>query len=658
MEGIRKTFEIAGSKGVTAQVSVVEDYSVADNTSTLTVAVSLKNTSYAGHIYYLNGSVSAAGHTLQTMSSSGGTHYVYIQNRNTYYPVASDATGYSGSPWNTTSISHDTDGSKTITVAIDITGYQEEGKGSNGFKVSGSQSITLTKIPRASTIGATDANIGASSMIAVSRKSTSYSHSIQYKFGSVSGYVDASGNPVSSEVKITETSVAFKVPTSFYAQIPNAKTGTCTLTCRTYSGSTQIGSAQTCTFTASTTEESCAPQVSGTVKDSNTTTVALTGNASVMVRYVSNALCTLSATARNSASITAKAINGTLIDGNTMTISGISESRVRFSAKDSRGYITDIPVDFSVVPYVVLTCVATGKRNAPTDGTATLTIKGNYFNQSFGAENNTLTLRYKQSGGSWVSITPKISGNTYTASVSLTDLTYTESFTFTVEATDKLATVSQVVKIDKGIPVFDWGENDFAFHVPVSFSNSVPVNVDIDNLCAPGWYHVSQTMTIGGIKANYWYIHVSAYNSGSSHCVQEMYPVLSSGYCKIIRRKHAGEWGASEVENPPMEAGVEYRTTERYKGKSVYRKLITYTNDSKIGSASGVANTSIPHNISGFSKLVRVTGKQNGNMLPYLTTSGAMTFVSTVTAKNVFIDTLNIEWASREWEFDIAYTKD
>ena len=602
MEGIRKTFEIAGSKGVTAQVSVVEDYSVADNTSTLTVAVALKNTSYyGGYPYYLTGSVSAAGKTLQTMSSSDGTHYVNFQKLSTYYPVASDATGYTGSPWTTAAITHEADGSKTVTVSIDITGYHPEKKFSHGFKVSGSQSITLTQIPRASTIGATDANIGASSMIAVSRKSTSYSHSIQYKFGSVSGYVDASGNPVSSEVKITETSVAFKVPTSFYAQIPNAKTGTCTLTCRTYYGSTQIGSEQTCTFTASTTAEACAPQVSGTVKDSNATTAALTGNASVMVRYMSNALCTLSAAARNSATLTTKTINGTSVSGNTLTISGISESRVRFSAKDSRGYTTDIPVDFTVVPYVVLTCVATGKRNAPTDGTATLTIKGNYFNASFGAENNTLTLRYKQSGGSWVSITPKISGNTYTASVSLADLTYTESFTFTVEAADKLATATQSVKIDKGIPVFDWGESDFAFHVPVSFQSSVLVNVDIDNLCAPGWYCVSQTMTVGGIKANYWYIHVSAYDTGDLHCVQEIYPVLSDGYCKIIRRKHMGEWGASEVENPPLETGVEYRTTERWAGKPVYVKQISF------GALPASGSSYVRPGISG-ATLVSLTG--------------------------------------------------
>ena len=468
MEGITKTVVFTGSKGVSAQVTVKETYEIAPNTSVLQVGVALTCSDWGGHIYYLTGSVSAAGQMLQTMSSKDGTHYVYIQNRNTYYPVATDAAGYTGSPWTTAAINHEPDGSKTVTISVNITGYEASGKGASGFSVTGSADISLTHIPRASTIGCADANIGAAAMIAVTRKSTSYSHSIQYTFGSLSGYVDENGNPVDSEVKMDSTSIAFRLPTSFYGQIPNAKTGTCTLTCRTYSGNTRIGDTQSCTFTVSTTAESCAPQVQGTVQDANDATKALTGNPSVMVRYMSDALCTLTATPKNGASIVAKAIQGTAISGSTMTISGISDSRIRFAAKDSRGYITDIPVDVSLVPYVMLTCVATGKRNVPTDGTATLTIKGDFFHGSFGAAENALTLRYRQGSGSWVNLTPTVKDHSYTAAVSLTGLTYTESFTFTVEVSDKLSTVTKTVKIDKGIPVFDWGENDFAFHVPVN----------------------------------------------------------------------------------------------------------------------------------------------------------------------------------------------
>ena len=54
MEGINKTFEIIGSKGITAKVTVAENYSTTKNSSTLTVSVSWKNSQFFGHTYYLN----------------------------------------------------------------------------------------------------------------------------------------------------------------------------------------------------------------------------------------------------------------------------------------------------------------------------------------------------------------------------------------------------------------------------------------------------------------------------------------------------------------------------------------------------------------------------------------------------------------------------
>jgi hypothetical protein len=39
-----------------------------------------------------------------------------------------------------------------------------------------------------------------------------------------------------------------------------------------------------------------------------------------------------------------------------------------------------------------------------------------------------------------------------------------------VRAVDRLQTVTKSVTVGKGIPVFDWGEGDFAFHVPVTLA--------------------------------------------------------------------------------------------------------------------------------------------------------------------------------------------
>jgi hypothetical protein len=121
-----------------------------------------------------------------------------------------------------------------------------------------------------------------------------------------------------------------------------------------------------------------------------------------------------------------------------------------------------------LILYERLTSNAVAQRVDPTSGKATLNIEGNYFSGSFGATNNSLTVKYKIDSGSYVTVTPNISGNKYTATVSLTGMDYTKSFAFEVVVSDKLNSVTKKVVLQKGIPVFDWGENDFAFHIPVS----------------------------------------------------------------------------------------------------------------------------------------------------------------------------------------------
>lgn len=363
-------------------------------------------------------------------------------------------------------ITHNNDGSRRVAMKM------EAGIYTWAINKDGSATFDLDQIPRASTIGASDANIGAKSTIIVTRKSSAYTHSIAYKFGSLSGYVTADGGISSSEVKFDTTSVSWAIPTTFYAQIKNAKSGTCTLTIKTYSGSTQIGDAQTCTLTVTAPQATCAPSVSGTVIDSNDATIALTGDDSKLVRYYSTALCTITATAKNSATISDKKIGGAVVSGNTRSISKVEQNIVSFYAKDSRGYEATANVEFTLIPYVLLTNNSSGQRTDPTSGNAKLTIKGDFYNGSFGAKDNALTVKYRiaESGGSYgsyVAVTPTVNGNAYTASVALSGLDYEKEYNIQIVAADKLASVAKTIAIRRGIPIFDWGQNDFAFHVPV-----------------------------------------------------------------------------------------------------------------------------------------------------------------------------------------------
>ena len=365
-----------------------------------------------------------------------------------------------------TVIKHNNDGSRRVAMKIEAGIYVW------AINKDGSATFDLDTIPRASTIGASDANIGSNTTIVINRKSTAYTHSIAYKFGSLSGYVTSDGKTSSSESKYSATTISFAIPTSFYAQIPNAKTGTCTLTIKTYSGSTQIGDPQTCTFTVTAPQPACAPSVSGTVIDSNSTTKSLTGDDSKLVRYYSTPLCPITATAKNSAPITDKKIGGAAVSGNTPSISKVEQNTVSFYAKDSRGYEASANVQFDLIPYVILTNNSSGQRTDPTSGNAKLAIKGDFYNGSFGAVDNALTIkcRIAESGGSYgsyISVTPSVNGNAYTASVALSGLDYESKYNIQIVVADKLASVTKTVVIRRGIPVYDWGKNDFAFHMPV-----------------------------------------------------------------------------------------------------------------------------------------------------------------------------------------------
>ena len=363
----------------------------------------------------------------------------------------------------------------------------------NTYTVSGNVSVKATAQVLASSIGATDANIGSTSTITITKYNSSYYHSIQYKFGSLSGYITSSGGTQSTEVKFSNTSVAFRIPTSFYAEIPNAKTGKCTITCRTYSssGSTSVlGNATTCTITLTATG---APDVSGTVVDTNTTTVALTGSNSKLIRYKSTATATISATAKNSSSIVSKFINGSTVSANTKVYNNCSETSFVFKAVDSRGYSTSVTKTPTVVAYIQLTINPVLLRPTPTGSNITMSFSGDFYRGSFGAATNTLTIRYryKESGGSYgawktVESTKIVFGSrSYTSSETFAlddEFNYQKEYPFQVQAIDgtseyPLNTVTKNITVPRGISVFDWGENDFNFNVPVMIDNVNLLNI-------------------------------------------------------------------------------------------------------------------------------------------------------------------------------------
>lgn len=362
-------------------------------------------------------------------------------------------------------------GAKSVNIGISSKIFvNPRSNGTSQETITGSSSTTAasgTYAP-ASSVTCSTADIGSAPTIQISRNSTSFTHTLTYEFGSLSGTI---------ATKTTSTTItSWKFPTSFYAQIPNAKSGTGTITCNTYNGDTLLGT-KTCSFTATTNESLCKPTLSPKVEDSNSEAVALTGNANTFIRYISDAAITSGAAARNSATL--KSIKVTCgsqsITTSTGTIQKVDSGTFTFTATDSRGYSTTQTIEKTLINYINPTCNL-NISNPTTDGNLSFTITGNYFNSSFGAVNNTLSVSYKYKTGSGnysnnIEVTNiTLNNNTYTANISLTGLDYKETYTFQAFTIDKIKSVNSAEKVIKTTPVFSWSNSDFEFNVPVKFS--------------------------------------------------------------------------------------------------------------------------------------------------------------------------------------------
>ena len=356
-------------------------------------------------------------------------------------------------------IKHNTDGTKSFSAYVEGGLYIWSPPNATGTK-----SFTLDTIPRASTLSATNVNIGSQTTITVTKATSSFTHTITYKFGSLTGTI---------ATKSASASIKWTVPTTFYAQIPNAKSGTCTLTCTTYNGSTSLGS-KTATFTCTAAESLCKPLLAPVVEDINETTIALTGDSSKLIKYYSKANTQVVATARNSATIKSESTkyNGTTYSQGQCTFNEVESNSFTFSATDSRGYTTSETKTVSMVNYIKLTCNLDCDMPT-TDGVMPMKISGNCFNGSFGAVSNVIDVefRFKEDGAAewseWQLLGATKNNNTYTAQTTINGLDYQKTYVFEARVTDKLSNkYSAQIKVNT-LPVFDWGEDDFNFNVPI-----------------------------------------------------------------------------------------------------------------------------------------------------------------------------------------------
>lgn len=199
-------------------VWTVGSQSVANNTSSVTAKVQLVST---GASYTINSSASKSGSL-----TINGTKYTFS------FSAALSGNQTKTLFTKTVTIAHNADGSKTCAFAstIDIkvtlggTYYDDVTASGNG---------TFDTIPRATTptLSASSVNMGTSITINMPRAASAFTHTLTYKFGNATGTIGSG----------LGTSKAWEVPLTLANQIPSGTSGTCTITCKTYNGSTLIG---------------------------------------------------------------------------------------------------------------------------------------------------------------------------------------------------------------------------------------------------------------------------------------------------------------------------------------------------------------------------------------------------------------------------------
>lgn len=477
--------------------------------------------------------------TLKGSGSSGGGSWVMsgafkavingttVYSSDTRIQLKKDQVIASGS----TTIAHNTDGTKSFSLSCQAGVY------TYAVSVTASGTHTLNTIPRASSVSATNVNMGSATKIAISRASSSFTHTLTYKFGSSTGTIVS---------KTTSTSVSWTPAISLANQIPKAVSGSCTITCDTYSGSTKVGS-KTCTLTLT-----MPATVKPTITSLGVTRVdgTVPTDWGIYVQSKSKATLTINGAAGSYGStISSYSISG---GGFSSTESSFTtgflttSGTITFTAKvtDSRGRVSDAKtVSISVVAYAAPSFTDYLSQRAISDGTANddgTYIRSiiSYSYSSCGNKNTVTRATYykKSSASTWTNANKSFSSGTafvFGGGAISTESSYDVKYTITDEFTtvtiyDTVSTAAVLMDFKaggKGIAIGKVAEKDNTVEIANNWELEIHGKKLIDYIYPIGSIYMSVNATspanlFGGswtqLKDRFLLGAGSAYTAGST----------------------------------------------------------------------------------------------------------------------------------------------
>ena len=527
--------------------------SITANTSTVNWRMTVSRT---GAYYTYN---HQGDSTLSLNLDGSNVHYSYP----TWETSGEEYTLASGS----STISHNADGTKTLPISCTF----NPNNGLHGT-ITVSASLSLTTIPRSSSVSVSAGVIGSSVTININRSNPSFKHTVRYSWASKSGTIATN----------VDTSTSWTIPLDFANDIPNSASGTGTIYVDTYSGSTKTGT-QSAPFTASV-PDNLKPTFSGiTLSDLNSAAQNLIPSGNMFIQVISNIKVAFNgAVGSYGSSITgyyAEIVGknqSTSSNGGSLGIMNYHGAiKIRARVSDSRGRWSDTrEVSVTVLEYFAPALSFSIVRTGSTSSTLTVTRNAKIAPLTVsGSQKNSMSLTFKvarlgttnfqadtgQATGAWTSISSLVNSQANLAGNYLANQSWVVIGTLEDKFTRSdfmvnVATESVVLSYDRsGVGVnkireqgaLDVKGNIYADNKPIqqhqltkNGGSSLSAEIDWNNYTDSGQY-MGYNLSNSPQGGNGWK-HVQVFKYNDNWVVQVAYDF--GGEIGAIRAKLNGTW--------------------------------------------------------------------------------------------------------------------
>lgn len=263
--------------------------------------------------------------------------YYILQGEKRWNPYNYSTTGWYKLGSKSITVSHNADGTGSVTLSAEWDCGWDSAYTPRHLALS--ETVTLTTIPRASSVSASGDTLGQPVAITISRASSSFTHKLYYSCGSISWA------GIASDV---DTSYRWTPPVSLAAQAPNASAVVLSVIVETYNGSTYIGSSSVQMTLA--VPSSVVPTLS--VATSDPTNISATYGGYVQLR------------SKLKVDLTASGAQGSTIKSYSIKLGDI------YAIAAASGTTDYLPTSGALT----LTCTVTDSRGRTTTKTQTITV--------------------------------------------------------------------------------------------------------------------------------------------------------------------------------------------------------------------------------------------------------------------------------------------